>query len=194
MQDTAFTDTELINLLGEGSESAFQEIYRRYWYKLYVVAKRKVSADQDAEEIVQDIFVDLWERRHQERITQLNKFLFGAVKYKVLNYIRAQMVRQEYQQITLRAAVEDDSNTEEALALTDLSHAITAGIAQLPVKTQEIFRLNRLEGLPVKEISAKLNMPERTVEYHITQSLRTMRVCLKDFILSVIIFSFLPIH
>jgi RNA polymerase sigma-70 factor (family 1) len=188
MQDTLVTDIELLNLLTEGNESAFQEIYRRYWYKLYVVAKRKVETDEDAEEIVQDIFVDLWERRTQGRIAELNSFLFGAVKYKILNYIRSRMVRQEYQQDTLQGSDDKDRYTEEVLALTDLRQAISTGIALLPAKTQEIFRLNRLEGLSAPEISVQLGIPERTIEYHITHSVRAMRAHLKEFILAALFF------
>jgi RNA polymerase sigma-70 factor (family 1) len=181
MQDTIATDAVLIQLLETGDENAFQEIYKRYWYKLYTVARRKVEAQEDAEEIVQDIFVDLWERRIRLNINELDRYLFSAVKYKVLNYIKSRIVRQTYRD-TVSLKIDADSNTEEELALQDLSQAITSGIENLPPKTQEIFRLNRLEGLSVREISDLLHIPERTVEYHVTQSLRSMRVYLKDFV------------
>lgn len=181
MQDTIATDAVLIQLLETGDENAFQEIYKRYWYKLYAVARRKVEAQEDAEEIVQDIFVDLWERRIRLNINELDRYLFSAVKYKVLNYIKSRIVRQTYRD-TVSLKIDGDSNTEEELALQDLSQAITNGIENLPPKTQEIFRLNRLEGLSVREISDLLHIPERTVEYHVTQSLRSMRVYLKDFV------------
>lgn len=181
MQDTIATDAVLIQLLETGDENAFQEIYKRYWYKLYTVARRKVEAQEDAEEIVQDIFVDLWERRIRLNINELDRYLFSAVKYKVLNYIKSRIVRQTYRD-TVSLKIDADSNTEEELALQDLSQAITNGIENLPPKTQEIFRLNRLEGLSVREISDLLHIPERTVEYHVTQSLRSMRVYLKDFV------------
>ena len=181
MQDTIATDAVLIQLLETGDENAFQEIYKRYWYKLYAVARRKVEAQEDAEEIVQDIFVDLWERRIRLNINELDRYLFSAVKYKVLNYIKSRIVRQTYRD-TVSLKIDADSNTEEELALQDLSQAITNGIENLPPKTQEIFRLNRLEGLSVREISDLLHIPERTVEYHVTQSLRSMRVYLKDFV------------
>lgn len=194
MQDTIATDTVLIQLLETGDENAFQEIYKRYWYKLYTVARRKVEVQEDAEEIVQDIFVDLWERRIRLNINELDRYLFSAVKYKVLNYIKSRIVRQTYQRDTISLKVDADSNTEEALALQDLSQAITNGIENLPPKTQEIFRLNRLEGLSVREISDLLHIPERTVEYHITQSLRSMRVYLKDFVVLMLTLMFAQFH
>ena len=182
MEVANVTDAVLLERLGTGDQNAFQEIYQRYWYKLFQVARRKVLFEEDAEEIVQDIFVDLWERREQLLINDLSKFLFKAVKYQILDYIKAQLVRQSYQNSNQLFNQNTDTQTEEQLALKDLNEAILTGIDQLPSKTQEIFRLNRLEGKSAKEIAALLQIPERTIEYHITQALRTMRSYLKDFI------------
>lgn len=183
MQGTLLSDTELVNSMIEGDDNAFQEIYRRYWYKLYMSAKRKLIFEEDAQEIVQDIFVDLWERRTQVQIKELSNFLFGAVKYRILNHIRTGIVRQRYSLNSFDTANQNDNNTEDQLALSDLSAAIAKGLAVLPRKSQDIFRLNRLDGLTVREIAARLDIPERTIEYHITQSLRVMRQHLKDFLL-----------
>lgn len=182
MEAANVTDAVLLERLGKGDQNAFQEIYQRYWYKLFQVARRKVLFDEDAEEIVQDIFVDLWERREQLLINDLSKFLFKAVKYQLLDYLKAQIVRQSYQNSNQLFNQDTDTQTEEQLALKDLNEAILTGIDHLPSKTQEIFRLNRLEGKSAKEIAALLQIPERTIEYHITQALRTMRSYLKDFI------------
>ncbi|MCF2443246.1 RNA polymerase sigma-70 factor [Dyadobacter sp. CY345] len=185
MQGTLVSDKELVNSISEGDESAFQEIYRRYWYKLFMMAKRKLIFEEDAQEIVQDIFVDLWERRFQVQIEELNNFLVSAVKYQILNHIRARIVRQQYSNDSFHTVDHNDNDTEDQLALTDLTTAIASGLATLPQKSREIFTLNRLEGLSVREIAARLNIPERTIEYHITQSLRMMRQHLKDFVLII---------
>jgi RNA polymerase sigma-70 factor (family 1) len=182
MEATYVTDAILLERLAAGHQSAFQEIYHRYWYKLFQVARRKVLSEEDAEEIVQDIFVDLWERREQLLIHELSKFLFKAVKYQLLDYLKAKFVRQAYQVSKQSFNQDTDTQTEEQLALKDLNEAILTGIDQLPAKTQEIFRLNRLEGRSAKEIADLLQIPERTIEYHITQALRIMRSYLKDFI------------
>ena len=87
MEASNVTDAVLLERLGTGDQNAFQEIYQRYWYKLFQVARRKVIFEEDAEEIVQDIFVDLWERRERLLINDLSKFLFKAVKYQILDYI-----------------------------------------------------------------------------------------------------------
>lgn len=147
---------------------------------MYAVVKRRIHSEE--EEIVQDIFLDLWDRRASNRIVELDRFLFAATKYKVLNYIKSQIVRQGYQTETLKISEDLDNNTEEALALTDLSEAVRAGLDTLPEKTREIYRLNRLEGHSVREVAQMLHVPERTVEYHVTQSLRFMRAYLRDFV------------
>jgi len=185
MQGTLLSDSELVNAMIEGDDSAFQEIYRRYWYKLYMAAKRKLIFEEDAQEIVQDIFVDLWERRSQVQIKELSSFLFSAVKYSILNHIRTRIVRERYSLDSFGMESQDANDTEDQLALSDLNAAIAAGLAMLPQKSQDIFRMNRLDGLTVREISARLNIPERTIEYHITQSLRVMRQHLKDFLLLI---------
>lgn len=176
------TDSDLIFSLREGDELAFKEIYRRYWYKLYAVVKRRIHSEEDAEEIIQDIFLDLWDRRGAVQIAELDRFLFTAAKYKVLNYIKAQIVRQNYQTDTLKISEDTDCNTEEALALNDLNEAVRAGLDGLSEKAREIFRLNRLQGHSAREVAEMLHIPERTVEYHLTQSVRFMRSYLRDFI------------
>jgi RNA polymerase sigma-70 factor (ECF subfamily) len=77
---------------------------------------------------------------------------------------------------------EEENSLEEKIAYDDLTQSIEQAIEQLPEKTQHIFRLNRLEGKSTKEIVDILNIPERTVEYHISQSLRFMREHLKEFL------------
>ena len=70
-------DSDLLTSLSEGDETAFKEIYRRYWYKMYAVVKRRIHSEEDSEEIVQDIFLDLWDRRASNRIVELDRSLHG---------------------------------------------------------------------------------------------------------------------
>lgn len=183
------TDVVLVKLLKVDDKGAFEEIYRRYWYMLFVVARRKLSSEDLAEEIIQDLFTNIWSRRSEVNIENLKKYLFSSVKYLVINAIKAKIVRQEYEnQVIFTNELATTRHTEEELAYRDLYGAIEAGLLQLPDKTQHIFRLNRLENQSVREISKYLNIPERTVEYHITQSLRSLRLHLRDYIHSTPLF------
>lgn len=180
------TDNDLLISLRDDDEDAFKVIYQRYWYKLYAVAKRKVHSTEDAEEIVQDIFVDLWDRRTAVQIVELDRFLYTAVKYKVLNYIKAQIIRQNYQTNALMTTEDVDNCTEDVLALNDLNEAVRDGLGGLSAKTREIFYLARIEGNSVREVARRLQIPERTVEYHLAQSTRSLRLFLRDFVVYAI--------
>jgi len=187
MKDTIVNDAELVLLLETGDEHAFQEIYDRYWHKLYRMAVGKVGSQENAKELVQDVFLDLWFRRGEVHIGELDRYLFSAVKYNVLNFIRKEIVRKQYELSVFAKTPDTDCNTEDALAFQELQQAIMTGIDQLPPKVGHIFRLNRIEHRSVGEISELLKMPERTVEYHITQALRLMRGYLKDYMVYLLI-------
>jgi len=183
------SDALLVKLLRTDDVEAFQEIYHRYWHELFVMARRKLYSQENAEEIVQDLFASIWSRRADVQIEDLKKYLFRSAKYLIINSIKSKIVRQEYESHTTATSSFDTTRrTEEELAYRDLHRAIEDGLLQLPEKTQQIFRLNRLENQSVREISLLLNIPERTVEYHITQSLRSLRLHLRDYLLGTLLF------
>lgn len=182
MKYSVLSDVVLVKLLQAGDGAAFQAIYRKYWQPLFAMARKKLCSQENAEELIQDLFVDLWERRETIQIEDLKKYLFGAVKYKILNYIKALLIRQKYENLKNGGLPELDHCTEDQLAYEDLNKALERGISHLPHKTRQIFRLNRLENQSVRQISASLSIPERTVEYHIMQSLRTLRSHLKEYV------------
>lgn len=182
------SDALLVKLLKADDAEAFQEIYRRYWHMLFVMARRKLYSQENAEEIVQDLFASIWSRRTDTQIEDLKRYLFSSAKYLIINNIKSKIARQEYESQTASTSTSDITRrTEEDLAYRDLHRAIEDGLLRLPKKTQHIFRLNRLENQSVREISVLLSIPERTVEYHITQSLRSLRLHLRDYLLSILL-------
>ena len=182
MQEEALAEKTILHQLRAGDPAAFKAIYDLYWDRLYKTAVQKVPHAENAEEIIQDIFVDLWERRASLVIGDLEHYLFRAVKYKVLDYIRAQLVRRQHEDSVSHTAVGyGDPDIEEELAYRELRDAFHSGLNDLPEKTREIFRLSRVEQFSVHEISALLHIPERTISYHIVQAQRMLRICLKDY-------------
>jgi len=137
--------------------------------------------------LVQNLFVSLWEKREEAAIEHLEKYLFTSIKYLVLNHLKSKIVEERYLAHSRQYASGIDAGTEAAVALHDLSEALERGVARLPLKTQTIFRLNRLEHNTVQEISRDLNLPSRTVEYHLTQALKSLRLHLKDFVLVLLL-------
>ncbi|WPQ60226.1 RNA polymerase sigma-70 factor [Chitinophaga sancti] len=173
------TDDLLLRLLQASDENAFRVLYQRYWKKLFTTACYKLKSKEAAEEIVQNIFVSLWEKRATLQIESLENYLFIAVKYKVINYVESLMVRQAGQKQL--AGNTTDESTEATIMINDLHAAIQQALTQLPAKTREVFTMSRFEKYSVREIARHMNLTEKAVEYHITQSLKLMRVSLKDY-------------
>lgn len=173
------TDDLLLRLLQASDEHAFRELYQRYWKKLFTTACHKLKSKEAAEEIVQNIFVSLWEKRATLQIENLENYLYIAVKYKVINYVASLMVREAGQkQLAGNTA---DESTEATIMINDLHAAIQQALTQLPAKTREVFTMSRFEKYTVREIARHMNLTEKAVEYHITQSLKLLRVSLKDY-------------
>jgi RNA polymerase sigma-70 factor (family 1) len=192
MNYSLFSDSFLVEALHNGDEKAFKAIYQRYWKKLFYVAFRKGLSWEEAEELVQNLFVSLWEKRVEVSIEHLDRYLHTSLKYLVINLLRSKKMEAKYVLYGQQTFSQVDEGTEAIVALADLSDALEQGVARLPEKTRTIFKMNRLEHHSVKEISESLNLPSRTVEYHITQALKRLRLHLKDFVFSVLVclFSF----
>ena len=176
------SDAAIISAIRSGDRLAFRALYEQYQEEMYRLALRKVQEKEVAEEIVQDIFVGLWENRERLAIGQVRHYLLRAVRNHVLDHVRAQIVRHNYARQYAASGEETGNTTDEWLALCDLNDAIHNGIAGMPDKTREIFKLNRLEQRSADEIAGTLQIPKRTVEYHITVALRIMRGYLRDFL------------
>lgn len=182
MEYKLLSDELLMKLLLVGDGGAFEEIYRRYFNKLLRTAQFKIQSKEIAEELLQDLFISLWEKRDKIVIENLEAYLSTSLKYLIINHIRRQILQDRF--IEYAANKNEPAETvDESIAFNELSIAIEKSIEKLPEKTRQIFTLNRLEYKSVKEISEQLSIPERTVEYHITQGLRTLRVNLKEFMI-----------
>ncbi|WP_036600759.1 sigma-70 family RNA polymerase sigma factor [Olivibacter sitiensis] len=188
-----FADTELLSRLKENCHESFQKIYRRYWKVCFLQLYRKSGNKELAEELTQNVFVSLWERRSIVVIANLSSYLQTAARYAFINHLKTMLQLDNYADYQKQHGKTDCNNLEEQLAVQDLLSAIEKGINMLPLKTRKIFVLSRLEYQSVKEISRALKISEKAVEYHITQSLKIMRVVLKDYIIVMVLLAILPI-
>ena len=175
------TDEELLRLLREGSKDAFEAIFNRYWNSLYRIAYARLKSHEDAEEIVQELLASLWKKRSELLITNLDQYLFASVKHRTISAIRQRITHEKYWEYYKHFLPEGTTITEEVVEYNDLNSAIEKAMQHLPEKSQQVFRLNRLQGLSIAEIAENLKMPRRTIEHHLTRSLRELRLHLKDF-------------
>jgi RNA polymerase sigma-70 factor (family 1) len=177
-----FTDMELVATLKTGDKTAFAEIYNRYWDKLFSMAGHKLDHLEDAEEVVQNIFISLWNRRTTLNITStLNSYLAVSVKYRVIKVLEKQYYQRKYTGSLSKEHKLDDS-TQEWLEFTELKAQLEQLVKGLPDKCQLVYRMSREDGCSQKEIAGKLDISEKTVEAHLGKALKTIRSGLNIYI------------
>ena len=178
-----YADEALISLLKKSSDQAFTEIYTRYWEKLLFIAGVKLRNFHLAEELVQDIFLDIWHRRFEIEIHgSLEAYLAVAMKYKVINaQVRIKRQADHKERIGWQLD-EADNSTEQQLAFDELKERLSKHVARLPEKCRITYQLSKDHGLSHKEIARQLNISEKTVESHISRAIKSLRNSLTHFI------------
>jgi RNA polymerase sigma-70 factor (family 1) len=177
-------DKELVGLLQAGDEFAFTEIYNRYWSKLFAIAANKIRELNEAEEVVQDIFVSLWKRRNELGIIDtLSAYLAVSVKYRVIKILDKRNSRQKYADHRQRAASLADDSTQQWLEFEELKNRLAAFVADLPEKCRLVYQLSRESGFTQKKIATEMGISEKTVEAHLSKALKTLRARLSQFLL-----------
>jgi len=181
---TILDDKELTCLLQNSDELAFTEIYNRYWAKLFGVAANKIGSLDEAEEIVQDIFVSLWKRRNDlETISTLGPYLAVSVKYRVIKLLAKRSYQQKYSDYVQHIASLADDTTQQWLDFEELRSRLETFVAELPEKCRLVYRLSRESGFSQKQIATELGISEKTVEAHLGKALKTLRARLSSFLL-----------
>jgi RNA polymerase sigma-70 factor (family 1) len=171
-----FTDLELAGLLSEGDKEAFREIYIRYWNKLYVIARNRLRNSEEAEEVVQDIFCNLWRKRLSFTLTKgFSNYFAVAVKFTVIDLLAKKARQTSYERDALYSFSENDNSTVQTIELHELEKQLQETILSLPEKCQIVFRLRYEKGYSQNQISHELNISEKTVEAHLAKARKTLR-------------------
>jgi RNA polymerase sigma-70 factor, ECF subfamily len=180
-------DKALFKKITEGDVKAFETIFHAYYSNLCRFASGIISDDEMAEEIVQDFFVKLWEKKAQLSIDiSVKNYLYRAVKNRCINFIKHNNIKSSLQNIQIEKQTQIQPD-EHFLAL-ELAKKIEESIHSLPEKRREIFRLSREEGLKYNEIAKKLNISLKTVEAQMGLAIKALREKLKNHISFLILF------
>ena len=177
----------------------FDSIYINNFSRLFLFAKEYVLFDEEAENIVQDIFLMLWEKREALRVdVSLTAYLFTLVKNKCIDFLRHQMVEQMYSE-NVKHEYNEELNVK-LFALESFDHNFSSeedietllrnAIDKLPERCRLIFIKSRIEGKKYKEIAEELNLSVNTVEGQISIALKKLREELKDY-LPLLLFLFI---
>lgn len=175
----ALEDEHLLSALQRGDEKAFNAIYHRYWRKLVAIGYYHTRNKQMAEEVVSDVLTGLWHKRHQLEIRSLSAWLGTAVKYAVFKVMVRQGRRDDMLKTQERAGSDDE--TEKNLEARFLREFLEGVVETLPEKTRLVFRYSRESQLSVTEIAGKMDLSPKSVEYHITKALKTLKESIRKF-------------
>lgn len=171
-----FIDMDLVVRLQNNEEQALTIIYKQYWETMYLAAYNLVKDKSVCEDIVQEVFISLWQRRSKLQIkVSLKSYLYTSTVYKVYDHFNKnkKMVKEElFDNFDSKI---DTSNPETKLMHQELLHHLNSIIEILPDKCKEVFQLSRENMLTNKEIAEQLNISQRTVEGHISKALKILR-------------------
>ena len=182
-----YSEQELLNAMKRDNFLAFNEIYKRYWKRLFAFANNILEDQDDCEDIVQDLFTELYWKRKKQQINCLKPYLFQAVKFQVIKHIRNGKISDKY--ITRMTAPQFVNQTEESINLKELESSIENVLLQLPDRCRQIFHMSRVEKLSHKQIAEKLGISIQTVKNQITTALNHLRDKLDD-VLTIILIIF----
>lgn len=171
------SDLELTVLLKNGDASAYTIIYNRYFDQLYIHAFRRLHHKEEAQDIIHELFAQLWTKREVIQIkSNLSNYLYSAVRNKILDLISHQQVESKYMSSLQDYMKEGLCITDHSIREKQLAALIEKGIADLPEKMKEVFELSRKHRLSHKEIAEKLNLSEQTVKKQVNNALKILRV------------------
>jgi len=172
-------DNLLLERLKADDRKVFTMLFEYYYTGLVIFADRYMHDTELAEDIVQSVFVRLWENRHAIKSSSIRYYLANSVKNNCIDVVRKKETQGKYVQ---RQMNQTTDHGEDFWAESELKHMIETAISDLPPRCREIFILSRYEGLKSHEIAEKLQLSQRTVENQITKALKILRKELKDYL------------
>lgn len=175
--------------LANDDKHAFDELYRLYYPKLYVYSKSFLKIDSGIDDILQEVFVKVWmNRKNIKKVETYNAFLYTITKNTLLNEIRSRLKSEEFRTDLFYKSVASEFITQEAVEYNDIRKQVDQLVLQLPEKRRKIYLMSREEGKPNAEIAAELGISVKTVEDHMTHSLRFLKDRLRSLGLVFVLF------
>jgi RNA polymerase sigma-70 factor (family 1) len=170
-----FSDEKLTVLLKQGDQTAFTEIYNRYWAEMYYHTFRMLKDEDTSKDVVQDVFSTLWLKSSELNVsTKLSGNLYISVRNKVLNLVAQNKVRSDYLS-SVAAFVSQTTNDASLYDDREILELVEAEIRNLPSRMREIFELSRKDNLSHKEIAERLNLSDQTVKKQVQNALKIIK-------------------
>ncbi|MBB2148683.1 RNA polymerase sigma factor [Pedobacter gandavensis] len=175
MPMTVLNESALISALQSGDHAAYATLYEKFWRSLYIHAYKRVKDEAAAKDIIQNVFINIWQRRETIRIhTEIEHYLNGAVRFQVFNYFRSEKIKDKVLESTIQR-FEEMTTINNLDGYFELEKIIAGEVALLPDKMKEAYLLKAAQH-STAEIAQKLNLKEQTVSNHLSEALRRIRV------------------
>jgi RNA polymerase sigma-70 factor, ECF subfamily len=172
----ASDDTALLRLLREGDEGAFESIFRRWYAPLVRLSESLTRSRARAEEIVQDVMLELWRRRATlEADGSPQAYLFQSTRNRSLNDIRHERVKERGEPHVVAATAPFGPAADTLLEEGEIAAAVHEALSELSDRSRTVFEMSRMQGLRYQEIAESLGISIKTVEAHMGKALRHLR-------------------
>ncbi len=180
-------DTELWELVTQGNGNAFRLLFDQYWEKLYRYAFNRLRSEADAQDVVQEVMINLWMRRSRIVIeTTIAAYLHAAVQYEVLAQLSRTLKNAHRKAEIEKNILPGFISQSDPLLLKELLAVVEIEVSRLPGKMQQVYRLSQEENLSVKEIARRLDLSEQTVRNQLNTSYQKLRANLRNAALAAI--------
>jgi RNA polymerase sigma-70 factor (family 1) len=181
-------DSFLVKGILQGDKNAFSFVFTHYYTDLVIFANTFLKNLETSEELVQDVFLKLWENREEILISSsLKSYLLKSIQNKCIDTIRHEKIKYNYYLKLLNHPVLSENDTENYILHSELKKNLEIALNKLPEEVSRAFYLNRFEDHTYDEIAEKLKVSVRTVEVRISKALALLREELKDFLMIVLI-------
>jgi RNA polymerase sigma-70 factor (family 1) len=188
-QSVQLSEQEIVGAIKQGNERIFEETFRKYYQSLCNYANSILKEMDESEEIVQNLFLSIWEKRSDLEITiSLKSYLYRAVHNHCLNRIKHLKIREEYQQYATNFYDASYESVSQTIMKNELEQKIEEAIKKLPEQCRLIFRMSRFEELKYNEIAEQLELSPKTVENQIGKALKFLRIELSEYLPLLIYF------
>lgn len=173
-------DTILLSRIREDDHSAFDLLFERYWERLYRAARARLDDEAQAQDLVQEIFIKLWRRRHSLSIqTSFEQYLLSAVRLSVISYFRSQKVTHVRLEDALQRVELLENSIHDHTGYLELEQTLEQAVKHMPEMLQKVYEL-RSENHSVKAIASELGLAEQTVKNYISEVLRRLRIVISE--------------
>lgn len=172
---TAYSDIDLLNMIADDNEKAFEEIYERYWLALLNNANKRLQDKSRGMDVIQNVFIDLWDRRKQVKIEYLKAYLLQATRFQVYKYIEKSKGNSQFLEL-VDSVLTTSFSADSPVLDKELYQLFADWIQALPAKRNKMFLLYLNNNLSTKLIAQQLEIPRKTVQNQLGIMLKDLKI------------------